>query len=179
MKNRLFPASIFFVSLIAVMGSLNSTANAQEVKGPPTASKSPGTAKPAESANIIIPKLRLRGAEPFHIGGTDPKDLHKIIFTFANWDKFPAKWFQPAADSPKLPPNPCRQLPTDARMFLILRSEDGKLARCTPLTSKEDFYFLLEKDKPIPEFVYVEVTDRTNGMKFKSNLISPSSGLIK
>jgi len=64
-------------------------------------------------------------------------------------------------------------------MFLILHSEDGKIARCTPLSSKEDFYFLFEKEKPIPEFVYVEVTDRTTGLKFKSNLVSPSSGILK
>ena len=178
MRNRFFSTSILLVSLAAIVGTSSLDANAQEVKGPPTASK-PGPIKAGESANIIVPKLRLRGVEAYHVEGTQPKDLRKVIFTFANWDKFPAKWFQPAAESTKLPPNPCRQLPTTTRMFLILHSEDGKISRCTPLSSKGDFYFLLDKEKPLPEFVYVDVTDRTNGLKFKSNLVSPSGGQIK
>ncbi len=180
MKGRLYSRLILFVSLLAIIGAANLTAEAQDVQGPPKAGKVPGPiVKAPKTATIIVPKLRLRGAEPFHIGGSDPKDLHKIIFTFSNWDTFPAQWFQPAPESPNLPPNPCRQTYTPTRMFLILHSEDGKLKRCASLTSKEDFYFLLEKDKPIPPFVYVEVTDRTNGMKFKSTLVSPSSGQIK
>jgi len=179
MKYSVYTGSILQICLLATVCTSNSIANAQEAKGTPSASKVPGPVKPTETANIIVPKLRLRGAEPFHIGGSVPKDFHKIIFTFSNWDKFPAKWFEPVPDSTKLPPIPCRQLPTKTRVFLILRSEDGNLSRCTPMNAKEDFYFLLEKDKPIPEFVYVEVTDRTNGLKFKSNLVSPSSGVVK
>jgi hypothetical protein len=170
------------VSLLVIISAANFTARAQAVQASPNASKTTGTVGPAKStdvATIIVPKLRLRGAEAYHIGGTSPKDMHKVIFTFSNWDKFPAKWFQPAPDSPNLPPNPCRQIYSPTRMFLILHSEDGQIKRCAALNSKEDFYFLLEKDKPIPEFVYVVVTDRTNGMKFKSTLVSPSTGLTK
>jgi hypothetical protein len=182
MRQRLFSASILLLSLGAILASANLTARGQEVKGIPSAGKAPGPLGPAKnpgSASIIVPKLRLRGAEPFHIGGSAPKDLHKIIFTFLNWDKFPALWFQPDPNSPNLPPNPCRQIYTPTRMFLILHSEDGKLKQCRSLTAKEDFYYLFEKDKPMPEFVYVEVFDRTNGMKFKSNLVSPYGGQIK
>jgi hypothetical protein len=177
MRNRLFSVSILSMSLVAIIGAANLTTSAQDVKGIPNAPIGP--AKTTDTASIIVPKLRLRGAEAYHVGGSVPKDFHKVIFTFLNWDKIPAQWFQPAPDSPVLPPNPCRQQYTPTRMFLILHSEDGKLKQCRSLTSKEDFYFLLEKGKPIPEFVYVEVTDRTNGLKFKSNLVSPSSGLTK
>jgi hypothetical protein len=182
MSNRRVSEIVFLVSLLAIIGTANLTARAQEIKGPPKASKTPGPIGPVKSTDmaiIITPKLRLRGAEAHHVGGSLPKDFHKIIFTFLNWEKFPAQWFQPVPDSPNPPPNPCRQLHTPTRMFLILHSEDGKMKRCTPLTSKEDFYYLFEKEKPLPEFVYVEVIDRTNGMKFKSNLVSPSSGLTK
>ncbi len=182
MRNRLISVSILSMSLLAIIGAANLTASAQAVQAPPTASKAPapiGPAKIPDTAHIIVPKLRLRGAEAYHVGGSVPKDFHKIIFTFLNWDKFPVQWFQPATDSPALPPSPCRQNYTPTRMFLILHSEDGKLKQCRALTSKEDFYYLLEKGKPIPEFVYVEVTDRTNGMKFKSNLVSPSGGQTK
>jgi hypothetical protein len=181
MRNRLFSQFILVFSLFVIAGATTLTARAQEVKGSPNANKvpdsnlkkSPGTVTP------LVPKLRLRNIESHHIGGSDPKDFHKISFTFFNWDSFPAKWFEPAPESAQLPPNPCRQIYTPTRMFIILHSADGKTTRCTALNSKADFYFLFEKGKPVPDSIYVEVTDRTNGMKFKSTPVTSLSDKAK
>lgn len=134
---------------------------------------------PPTFKGMFIPDLRLRGSESVEVNAVVPKSYHKVTFLFQNWDKFPAEMRQPTAEPPSLPPNPCRQMKTSTRLFAILHSKAGQTLGCTALKSPEDFYFLLEKEKPLPKFVYVEVVDRLKGTSYKSSLVSPSSGATK
>lgn len=133
---------------------------------------------PPTFKGMFIPDLRLRGSESVEVNAV-PKSYHKITFLFQNWDKFPPEMLQPTAEPPSLAPKPCRQMKTSTRLFAILHSKAGQTLGCTALKPNEDFYFLLEKEKPIPNFVYVNVVDRSKGTSYKSSLVSPFSGVTK
>lgn len=181
MKTKVtFVWSILIVVLFAVAASAQNTYPSKpnpkittgQVVGNPA--KVPPTVK-----DLFIADLRLRGSESVEVNAAVPKSYHKVTFLFQNWDKFPAEMLQPTAEPPSLPPNPCRQMKSANRLFAILYSKAGKTLGCTALKPNEDFYFLLEKEKPVPNFVYVEVVDRLKGTTYKSSLISPSSGATK
>jgi hypothetical protein len=172
--------SILIVMLFAVAADAQNTNPSK-----PIAKITPGQAGgnpaklPPTFKGMFIPDLRLRGSESVEVNAVVPKSYHKVTFLFQNWDKFPAEMLQPTAEPPSLPPNPCRQMKTSTRLFAILHSKAGQTLDCTALKPREDFYFLLEKEKPLPKFVYVEVVDRLKGTSYKSSLVSPSSGATK
>ena len=128
---------------------------------------------------IFVPDLRLRGAESVEVNATVPKTYNKTIFTFQNWDAFPAEILTPTSKPPSLPPNPCKQLKTSTRLFAVLRAKNGTAIGCTELKPGEDFSFLFGKDEQLPAFVYVTVVDRTKPGVLKSSSVSPSSGVTK
>lgn len=162
------------VVLLLVGGSMaqNPNRTLREAAGNPA--KPPPTVK-----TIFVPDLRLRGSESVEINATVPKSYHKITFLFQNWDQFPAGKLKPTSKPPSLPPNPCKQVKTSARLFAVLHSKNGATIGCTELRPQEDFFFLFGQDKELPAFVYVTVVDRTQPGILKSSLVSPSSGVMK
>ena len=169
-------AGIIFLSLLAL--ALVSVQPAQaQVPGPirvENNAKLPPTVK-----QPLVPNLKLKGAESVELNAGVPKSYYKITFSFQNWDEFPAGMLQPARKLPSLPPDPCKQVKTSTRLFAVLAAENQKILGCTELKPTEDFFFLFEKEKPIPDFVYVSVVDRQTGKTYKSTLVSPSSGVTK
>lgn len=163
------------VCLLALLAQVASV-NAQ----PKGKIKADNKAKPPPTVKaLFVPDLRLRGSESVEVNAVVPKSYHKVTFSFQNWDRFPVEMLQPTAKPPSLPPNPCKQVQRSELLFAVLHSEVGKILGCTALKPNEDFYFLLEKEKPIPEFVYVSVVDRQTRKTYKSSLVSPSSGATK
>jgi len=179
------PKATFIMSILIVM-LFAAAADAQNTKlpklnpkiTPAQDGKNPAKLPPTVKG-LFIPDLRLRGSESVEVNAVVPKSYHKVFFLFQNWDKFPAETLQPTAEPPSLPPNPCKQVKTSNRLFAILHSKAGQTLGCTALKAKEDFYFLLKKEKPLPDFVYVDVVDRLKGATYKSSLVSPSSGATK
>lgn len=172
--------SILIVMLFAVAADAQNT-NPSKPNPKITPGQSVGNpAKlPPTFKAIFVPDLRLRGSESVEVNAVVPKSYHKVTFLLQNWGKFPAEMLQPTAEPPSLPPNPCRQMKTSTRLFAILHSKAGETLGCTSLKPNEDFYFLLEKGKTIPNFVYVDVVDRSNGNSYKSSPVSPLSGATK
>jgi len=124
-----------------------------------------------------VPKLALIGA----VGETKAGvAYHKIILTITNADKYDSEMFAVPAGT-KLPPNPCGYAAT--RVVAAVYAEGGKhYASCMPVPrpgSLDRFSFLIEKGKTVPPFVFVVLTDRKTGAAYRSNLISPSTGLSK
>lgn len=124
-----------------------------------------------------LPKLALLGAEPYTRGG---KKYHRIVLTVTNHDRYSLSMFE-TGSIPALPPNPCVNL--KARVTAAVYSESGEtMTKCmsfpTP-SSLKSFAFLVEQGKPIPKFVYLVLTDIKTGGAYRSNLISPSTGLGK
>lgn len=172
--------TIVIVMVLAVVGhAQNTNPSKPNPKITPGQSVGNPAKRPPTFKAMFIPDLRLRGSESVEVNAVVPKSYHKITFLFQNWDKFPPEMLQPTAEPPSLPPNPCRQTKTSTRLFAILYSKAGKTLGCTALKSNQDFYFLLEKEKPVPNFVYVDVVDRSQGTRYKSSLVSPLSGATK
>ena len=175
---------ILFCSLAIAIG-LGVTASAQsdsKLKVPTTTPKQDAgnPAKlPPTVKQLFIPDLRLKGAESVAVDATVPKSYFKVVFTFQNWSDFPPEMLQPATRPPSLPPDPCTQTKTSDRLFAVLLTENTQILGCTALKPNEDFFFLLPKDKQLPNYVYAIVRDRQTGKKYKSHLISPSSGVMK
>ena len=124
-----------------------------------------------------LPKVALLGAEPYARGG---KKYHRIVLTVTNHDKYSPKMFETGA-IPALPPNPC--INPKARVTAAVYSETGEaMTKCmyfpTP-NSLKSFSFLVEQGKPIPKFVYLVLTDIKTGGAYRSNLISPWTGMGK
>src|SRR3989442_11404114 len=170
-----------FAGVIALAISVSAQADSK-LKTPTTTPKQSGgnPAKlPPTVKRLFVPDLKLKGAESVEVNATVPKSYFKVVFSFQNWDEFPGDTLQPATKPPSLPPDPCVQTKTEGRLFGILVAENNQPLGCAGLKPNEDFFFLLPKDKPLPNFVYVMVQDRQTGKKYKSPLISPSSGATK
>ncbi len=178
MSKKTFIVSIAAVLLCAAVAGAQNINRQQPKTSPGKAGGNPAKLPPKVKA-LFVPDLRLRGSESVEVNAVVPKSYHKVTFSFQNWDKFPAEMLQPATQPPSLPPNPCKQVKMSSRLFVVLVTESEKIINCTSLKPNEDFYFLLEKEKPIPEFVYVRVVDRQTGKTYKSSLVSPSSGATK
>jgi len=132
-----------------------------------------------KTTNVIVkPKLALLGAVAYE---RDGKQYHKIILTVENRNKLSAKMFE-LSEGEKLPPNSCR-LKEKTRVVLSVFGENGKqIASCLKVASAqalEEPSFLIEKGKPVPEFIYIVLTDLKTGTALKSNLVSPFGGETK
>ena len=174
-----------FAMSFAVVIALAITAGAQpdsKLQAPTTTPKQSGgnPAKlPPTVKRLFVPDLELKGAESVEVNAIVPKSYFKVTFLFQNWGEFPADTLRPVTKPPSLPPDPCAQTKTEDRLFGILLAENEKPLGCATLKPNEEFFYLFPKDRPLPNFVYVIVQDRQTGKKYKSHLISPSSGVTK
>ena len=123
-----------------------------------------------------LPRVALNGA----IGETrNGLQYHKIILMITNWEKFPPQIFVHPIGM-ILPPNSCGE---STRVVMTIKSEPGTpVTGCIHIAKPADlgkFAFVVQKGKPVPQFVYVVVTDLHTGAAYRSNLVSPWSGATK
>ena len=122
-----------------------------------------------------VPKLALLGAET---GVQDGAKYSKIIFSVQNREKYDPQMF---VAGPNLPPNPCKAAGT--RIVAAIYSESGfAQTSCIPIRSQgalASFSYLTLHGKPVPKYVYAVLTDRQTGAAYRSNVISPWTGLGK
>jgi hypothetical protein len=177
--NMTLASSILIMLFASAAGAQNTNPSKPSGRISPGQSVGNPAKLPPKVKAPFKPDLRLRGAESVEVSAEGAASYHKVVFLFQNWDRFPADIFQPAAEPHSLPPGPCKQVKSGSRLFAVLRSESGQILGCTALIPKEDFYFLLEKGKPLPDFVYVDVLDRVKDATYRSSLVSPLSGTTK
>ncbi len=122
---------------------------------------------PAKPPN---PTLYLQRVEYVKTGG---KEFTRYYFGVENAASYPDAMF---AASPNLPP--CGQNAKASRTWVDLYAQDGKrLNGFCALGKSSDLngiWFALETDVVPPSWVYVELTDRSDNTKYKSNLADTS-----
>jgi hypothetical protein len=120
----------------------------------------------AQAPTTPNPVLVLQSLEYFQNGG---KDFTRYRFAVENSAAYPDAMF---AASPQLPP--CGKNTKASRTWVDVYASDGKrlngfcaFGKASDLNS---IWFALEADAVPPSWVYVELTDRADGTKYKSNL---------
>jgi len=112
------------------------------------------------------PVLYLLGQESVETGG---KQFTRYYFDVMNKDQYPDELF---AASPDLPP--CGKNTKAARTWVDIYEQNGKrLNGFCALSKSADLgklWFALEAGQVPPSWVYIELTDRKTGTKYKSNL---------
>jgi hypothetical protein len=112
------------------------------------------------------PVLYLVGQESVETGG---KQFTRYYFDVMNKDQYPDELF---AASPDLPP--CGKNTKAARTWVDIYEQNGKrLNGFCALSKSADLgklWFALEAGQVPPSWVYIELTDRKTGTKYKSNL---------
>lgn len=116
------------------------------------------------------PILYLTGTEAFQTGG---KQFIRYRFDVFNKSAYPADFF---VASPQLAP--CGTNTRAARTWVDFYDQSGKrlngfcaLAKPADLSS---IWFAMEETTIPPSWVYIELTDRANNKKYKSNLAETS-----
>jgi hypothetical protein len=121
---------------------------------------------PPEDAPIPNPVLIMTGDEYYSAGG---KDWVRHRYDVTNKDQYPEEMFDAA---PSLPP--CGSNTSAARSWVDFFDKDGKrLYGFCALGSPTDLgriWFATEEGTVPPSWVYIEITDRQTGVKYKSNL---------
>lgn len=112
------------------------------------------------------PAIFYIGAEYFETGG---KSFIRYRYNVDNFAAYPADMFAPA---PTLPP--CGANTNAARTWVDIYDQTGKrlngfCALGTP-SDLNKIWFALEQDVVPPSWIYIELTDRQTGTKYKSNL---------
>lgn len=112
------------------------------------------------------PVLYLTRTEPYTTGG---KTFIRYRLAVFNNSVYPAEMFAPA---PGLPP--CGANANSARSWVDIYDSRGKrlygfCALGSP-AALDELWFALEEDVIPPSWVYVEITDRQTGTKYRSNL---------
>ncbi|HKR13418.1 MAG TPA: hypothetical protein VJT15_15245 [Pyrinomonadaceae bacterium] len=112
------------------------------------------------------PVLAFLGQEHVEAGG---KQTIRYRYVVANKDRYPAEMF---AAAPSLPP--CGQNTKSARTWVDIYDQRGKrLHGFCAFTKPDDLdklWFSMDGDIVPPSYVYIELTDRQTGTKYKSNL---------
>jgi hypothetical protein len=112
------------------------------------------------------PVLYLTSLEPFQSGG---KSFVRYKFGVMNSSDYPAAMFAAAPDLP-----PCGQNTKSARTWVDIYDQSGKrLYGFCALAKPDDLnsiWFALEETVVPPSWVYIELNDRANNTKYKSNL---------
>lgn len=112
------------------------------------------------------PVLVFTGQEFFVAGG---KQMTRYRFTVDNRADYPAELFAAAPDLP-----PCGANTKASRTWVDLYDQTGKrLYGFCALGSPNDLsqiWFALESNVIPPSYIYIEMTDRKTGTKYKSNL---------
>jgi len=115
---------------------------------------------------IPSPILALTNVEAVE---SEKKPFVRYYFKVENYEAYPAELFAPA---PALPP--CGLNKNASRTWVDFYDSSGKrlygfcaLAKPADLTK---LWFALDADVVPPSYVYIELTDRQTGAKYKSNL---------
>ena len=112
------------------------------------------------------PVLYFLGEEIFTTGG---KQFTRYSFDVANKDAYPDELFTASPDLP-----PCGSNTKAARTWVDFYDQSGKrLNGFCALGKSADLnkiWFALETSQLPPSWVYIELTDRKTGTKYKSNL---------
>jgi len=116
------------------------------------------------------PVLVFIGQQPFESGG---KEFTRYRFSVHNRADFPDELF---AAAPELPP--CGTNKNASRTWLDIFDQRGKRLNGFCALSKQGdldgIWFALEKDVIPPSWVYIELSDRETGSKYRSNLAETS-----
>jgi hypothetical protein len=124
------------------------------------------TAGVSSAPAIPNPVLYFVDAESIETGG---KQFTRYNFDVLNKDQYPDELFAPAPDLP-----PCGKNTKAARTWVDIYEQNGKrLNGFCALTKSADLnklWFSLEAGQVPPSWVYIELTDRKTGTKYKSNL---------
>jgi len=116
------------------------------------------------------PVLVFIGQQPFESGG---KEFTRYRFSVHNRADFPDELF---AAAPELPP--CGTNKNASRTWLDIFDQRGKRLNGFCALSKQGdldgIWFALEKDVIPPSWVYIELSDRKTGSKYRSNLAETS-----
>jgi hypothetical protein len=120
----------------------------------------------AAAPELPNPVLYFLGQDVFTTGG---KEFIRYSFDVANKELYPNELF---AASPDLPP--CGSNTKAARTWVDFYDQSGKrLNGFCALGKSADLnkiWFALETSQVPPSWVYIELTDRKTGTKYKSNL---------
>ncbi|HJP92630.1 MAG TPA: hypothetical protein VJ875_11795 [Pyrinomonadaceae bacterium] len=120
----------------------------------------------ASAPALPNPVLYFMGQEAFQTGG---KEFIRYHFDVLNKQDYPDELF---AASPELPP--CGNNTKAARTWVDIYEQNGKrLNGFCALSKSADLnklWFALEAAQVPPSWVYIELTDRKTGTKYKSNL---------
>ena len=115
---------------------------------------------------IANPILYLAGTEPYSAGG---KQFIRYKYGVDNFAVYPQEFF---AAAPSLPP--CGSNTNSSRTWVDFYDQSGKrLYGFCALGKPADLntiWFGLEEGAVPPSWVYIEMTDRQTGTKYKSNL---------
>ena len=125
------------------------------------------SAAPQSTTRVLPnPVLALLGQEIYQTGG---KDFIRYRYTIENLEAYPNELF---ATAPALPP--CGTNTNSSRTWVDFFDQRGKrLYGFCALGKPSDLsklWFAVESDVVPPSWVYIEMTDRQTGTKYKSNL---------
>lgn len=124
------------------------------------------SASTAHAQTVPNPRLYMLGAEYYSAGG---KNWVRHRYAVLNKTAYPAALFAPA---PELPP--CGVNTNSARAWVDIFDSTGKrLYGFCALGSPADLdklWFATEEGTIPPSWIYIEITDRKTGIKYKSNL---------
>ena len=112
------------------------------------------------------PVLYLTRTEPYTAGG---KAFIRYRFGVLNKDAYPAEMF---AAAPSLPP--CGANTNSSRSWVDFYDSRGKrlygfCALGSP-AALDELWFAVEEEVVPPSWVYIEITDRQTGTRYRSNL---------
>lgn len=120
----------------------------------------------AQATRLPNPVLYFMGPEYFTAGG---KNSVRYRYNVDNFTAYPDSLF---AAAPTLPP--CGANTNSSRTWVDIFDSRGKrLFGFCALGKPSDLngiWFALEEDEVPPSWVYIEMTDRQTGIKYKSNL---------
>jgi len=126
------------------------------------------TSDSVSSMQAVLPNpvLVFMGPEFFETGG---KSFTRYRYAVDNFQAYPSELF---AAAPKLPP--CGSNTNSSRTWVDIYSQNGKrlngfCALGTPANLGK-LWFALESDALPPSWIYIELTDRQTGTKYKSGL---------
>jgi hypothetical protein len=124
------------------------------------------SAGPRAAYVLPNPVLYFKGQEPYETGG---KSFMRYTYGVLNSDEYPADMF---AASPNLPP--CGANTKASRTWVDVYDQGGKRLYGFCALGKPDdlnrIWFALERDALPPSWIYIELNDRANNTKYKSNL---------
>lgn len=120
----------------------------------------------ATAPPVPNPILTFTGSEAFEAGG---KQKIRYSFDVANKSEYPSDMFAPAPDLP-----PCGSNTKSSRTWVDLFEQGGKRLNGFCAFGKPDdlnkLWFATDVDAVPPSWIYIEITDRKTGTKYKSNL---------